>query len=173
MSMTARSVVLVAAVTLSAVGLSVSASAENHRGSPTWCRHHPKSTHPGCRRVGGTGGPPVAGITVSPNPIVETGDSDVYAVISVSTDPVYAEQTVEVVSGLSARCRQGVTWTTNQGSFGGSSASASVDDDGNATFVVLGGSCAAGSVPVVADVEAGTTPTYTTTLVIDPPAPGI
>jgi hypothetical protein len=172
-----RSVVLLPLVlVLSLLCLSGPASAKNAPGSAKWCKHHPKTTLPACHQIGGggTGGSPSpSNITVSPNPVVETGGSDVYAVISVSTDPVYAEQAVEIVSGLSNRCGQGVTWITDQGTFSGSTATTTIDDDGNATVTVLGGSCAAGTVQVIADVEAGTDPTYTATFLIDPPTPGI
>ncbi len=172
MRMTARSLVLIAVLCACFVGGTGPAGAKNAHGSPLWCKHHPKSSLPACRPTGG-GPPPTANITVSPNPIVETGNSDVYAVVSVAVDPVYAEQTVEIVAGLGDRCVDGVLWSTDQGTFSGSTATATIDDDGNATFTILGGACAAGSVEVVADVRAGANPTYTATFTIDPPAPGI
>ena len=48
-----------------------------------------------------------------------------------------------------------------------------LDDDGNATFVFKGTSCAAGPSQVIADVLAGTHQTYVTTFTVDPPAPTI
>jgi hypothetical protein len=165
-------VVLITVLTVSVPVLSGPATAKNAPGSSKWCKHHRKNT--ACQKSGGggTGGsPPATNITVSPNPVVETGGSDVYVVISVATDPVYAEQTVEIVSGLSNRCGQGVTWITDLGTFTGSTAVATIDDDGNAAVTALGGSCAAGTVPVIADVEAGTDPTYTASFTIDAPAP--
>jgi hypothetical protein len=166
-----RAVVLIALLGLSMVSMAGTASAKSRPGSPKWCAHHPRSTRHGCTPSGGSPAP--VRVTVSPNPMVETGNSDVYAVFSVGTSPVYAEQTVEIVSGLNNRCRQGVTWMTDQGTFSGSSASATADDDGNASFTFLGASCAAGTVQVIADVEAGTHPTTTTTFTIDPPAPSV
>jgi hypothetical protein len=163
-----RAVVLIAIVSVSLLSMSGAATAHNRPGSPTWCTRHPRSTRPACQHAGGS---PSSAITISPNPTVETGDSDVYAVFTVATDPVDAEQTVTIVSGLNNRCLGGVTWISNQGSFSGSSATATIDDDGNATFTFLGESCAAGTVQVIADVEAGTHPTFTATFTIDPPAP--
>jgi len=163
-------VVLVALASLSVVGLNGTVSARSVPGSPRWCRHHPSSALPGCQRTG-VGRPSAMTLTVSPDPIVETGDSDVYAELSVAVDPVYAGSTVEIESALNDRCRQGFTWTTDQGSFSGSTASASIDDDGNATFEVLGMSCASGSVQAVADIEGGTDPSAALTVDIDPPAP--
>jgi hypothetical protein len=125
---------------------------------------------------------------------VETGDTSfggggsfVYAVFYVETDPVYAEQTVEISSAqLQARC--GTGWdldpftTAGTGSYGVGSvlgvtsptaATSTLDDDGNAVFLFEGTSCAAGSSVVTADVEAGTHPTYTTTFNVLPPQPTI
>jgi hypothetical protein len=154
----------------SVLGVSGVASAGNVATSPRWCRHHPHSARPACRKTAGAA-PSGGNLTVSPDPVVETGDSDVYGVLSVETGPVYAEQTVEIDSALANRCGQGVTWISDLGTFSGSTADAVIDDDGNATLTFLGGACAAGSVEVVADVEAGSDPTYTASFTIDPPAP--
>ncbi|HVC69475.1 MAG TPA: hypothetical protein VNC61_04325 [Acidimicrobiales bacterium] len=115
------------------------------------------------------------------------GGSYVYAVFFVETNPVYAEQTVEISSAqLQARC--GTQWFF--GSFDGpghgsdgagsvlspispATATATLDDDGNAEFYFAGASCAAGTSEVIADVMAGTHPTYTTTFTVLPPAPTI
>jgi len=145
--------------------------------------------------------PPVvtpAGVTGYPNPEVETGDttagpngpsgdSDVYAVFEVETSPVYAEQTVEIDSSqLDARCGKGWSWYPGNAAGGVLTLADDVtylnpvpevhttlDDDGNATFIFTGLSCAAGDSQVIADVEAGTHPTYTTTYTVSPPAPTI
>jgi hypothetical protein len=121
---------------------------------------------------------------------VETGDTSfpfdgsyVYGVFYVETSPVYAEQTVEISSPeLQDRC--GTDWffysfngTGSQGAgttnYGPTTATAPLDDDGNAVFLFVGASCAAGSSVVTADVEAGTHPTYTTTFNVLPPQPTI
>jgi ribosomal protein L31 len=52
-------------------------------------------------------------------------------------------------------------------------ATATIDDDGNAVFVFAGSSCAAGSSQVIVDVLAGIHPTYTTTFTVLPPQPTI
>jgi hypothetical protein len=142
--------------------------------------------------------PPVtttAGVTGYPNDEVETGDtngisgnSDVYAVFYVETDPVYAEQTVEINSDeLEARCGLGWIWYPGNGESGGAFSGpisgtgsappvlpfTTLDDDGNAVFVFEGASCAAGDSEVIADVLAGSHPTYTFTYTIDAPAPTI
>jgi hypothetical protein len=121
-----------------------------------------------------------------------SGNSDVYAVFYVETDPVYAEQTVEISSAqLEGRCGQGWSWQPGNGVAGlgytgpissppdplgpntGILPATSLDDDGNAVFVFEGESCAAGDSQVIADVLAGSHPTYTFDYTIDPPAPTI
>jgi hypothetical protein len=160
--------VLVAVVSLCLLGAALPAWAKNPPGSSRWCRHHPKSTLAACQSKGSSS-PSTIAVTVSPDPVVETGDSDVAVVFTLSTDPVYAEQTVEIFSSLANRCGQGITWITDQGTSSGSSASATIDDDGNAVATVLGASCAPGSVQVTVNVQAGTDPSDTTTFTVDPP----
>jgi hypothetical protein len=118
-----------------------------------------------------------------------SGDSNVYAVFYVETNPVYAEQTVEIDSSqLDSRCIGGWLWEPgNQHAQGlgagytlrygvgpntGAEASTIIDDDGNAVFVFKGVSCAAGPSAVIAEVDAGSHPTYTTTFTVLPPTPG-
>ncbi|HVC70020.1 MAG TPA: hypothetical protein VNC61_07110 [Acidimicrobiales bacterium] len=141
--------------------------------------------------------PPVVtpeGVTGYPNPEVETGDangvgnnnignSDVFAVFYVETNPVYAEQSVEIGSAqLEASCTQGWVWISpNPGGLSrsgigvnaGLHAQAILDDDGNAVFGFFGTGCATGTSQVIADVEAGSHPTYVTAYTVDPPAPMI
>jgi hypothetical protein len=109
-----------------------------------------------------------------------SGDSDVYAVFSVETNPVYAEQPVEISAAeLESRCLGGWAWGSFDDRIGGQGVNVNgpeqsvLDDDGNAVFDFLGASCAAGSSEVIADVEAGTHPTYTTTFNVVAPQPTI
>ncbi len=132
------------------------------------------------------------GVTDYPNPEVETGEtstfddcecepetiagSDVYAVFYVETSPVYAEQPVEISDNqLEDSCGGGFDWYTGDYNdiIGTSPPEETLDDDGNAVFVFFGTSCAATTSEVVADVDAGTHPTYTTTFTVLPPAPTI
>jgi hypothetical protein len=64
-------------------------------------------------------------------------------------------------------------WRVERHRHGGAAATGILDDDGNAVFLFFGASCAAGTSDVVADVLAGTHPTYTTTFTIVPPVPTI
>jgi uncharacterized repeat protein (TIGR01451 family) len=123
-----------------------------------------------------------AGLTATPNNEVETGDtsvsgdSDVYTIFYVETSPVYAEQPVEITSPqLQGRCLRGWRWEPGSGgtainqTSGATKAVGILDDDGNAVFAFKGISCAAGSSAVIADVLAGTHPTYVTNYTIVAP----
>jgi hypothetical protein len=133
-----------------------------------------------------------AGVTGYPNPEVEVGDtntvgnndigsSDVFAVFYVETDPVYAEQQVEIDSAqLDAGCGGGWVWISpnpsglsesGTGINTGLEAQAVLDDEGNAVFGFFGKSCAAQTAQVIADVEAGVHTTYVTDYTVSPPAP--
>jgi len=142
---------------------------------------------------GVTGYPQSAGIAqeVETGDTSSSGDSNVYAVFYVETNPVYAEQTVEISSSqLEGRCIRGWRWEPgNPNGIGvgagfsgdkngtgvntGDRPSTILDDDGNATFTFKGTSCASGPSQVIADVMAGTHQTYVTTFTVDPPAPTI
>jgi len=100
-----------------------------------------------------------------------SGDSDVYAVFYVETNPVYAEQKVEISSDqLTSRCLGYANWFSETS---GNGTQTTLDDDGNAVFIFTGISCAAGTSTVIADVEAGNHPTYVTTFTVLPPQPTI
>jgi|GEM_PF-2157658 uncharacterized repeat protein (TIGR01451 family) len=122
------------------------------------------------------------GVSAYPSTEVETGNSpdsgnsDVYTVFYVETDPVYADQPVEISSAqLDNRCGQGWRWEPGVGApinqtSGTIDAMGTLDNDGNAVFVFKGASCAPGTSTVVADVDAGTHPTYTTSFTVGAPA---
>ena len=55
----------------------------------------------------------------------------------------------------------------------GGTANTILDDDGNAVFIFGGISCASGPSQVIADVLAGSHPTYVTEFTVEPPAPTI
>jgi hypothetical protein len=117
-----------------------------------------------------------------------SGDSDIYAVFYVETNPVYAEQQVEIGSAqLEGRCIEGWLWqgenqtniknvlssVSGVGVNTGPEVQTQLDDDGNAVFVFEGASCASGPSQVIADVLAGTHPTYTVEFSVLPPQPTI
>ena len=129
------------------------------------------------------------GVSAFPNPEVETGEtttalapggdcecevpevfygSDVYAVFYVETDPVYAEQPVEISDNqLAASCGGSYDWYDSfTNLLTQSPPQETLDDDGNAVFVFFGTSCAPTTTDVVADVMAGTHTTYTSTFTV-------
>jgi hypothetical protein len=117
------------------------------------------------------------GVFADPRTEVETGtsgeggNSDVYAVFYAETYSVYAESKVEIeASELVDRCGGGSWWYTNVGSYHDSlTATAVLDDNGNAVFDFVGISCAAGTSTIIADVESGLHPTYTNKFTVQSP----
>jgi hypothetical protein len=109
-----------------------------------------------------------------------SGDSDVYAVFYVETNPVFAEHTVEIASAqLEGRCGGGWVWASLTGGpkpgsgtvsgvgvNTGPPAKAILDDDGNAVFFFEGISCAAGPSVVISGGRS-------TTFTINAPQPTI
>jgi hypothetical protein len=142
-----------------------------------------------------TGYPQTGGIAqeVETGDTSTSGDSNVYAVFYVETNPVYAEQQVEIGSAqLEGRCIRAWAWGAGNSTgvgvttvapnplvdqLGGVNTGAKVnttlDDDGNAVFEFAGVSCAAGTSEVIADVLAGNHPTYVSEFTVLPPAPTI
>jgi hypothetical protein len=102
-------------------------------------------------------------------------DSDVFAVFYVETDPVYAEQQVEINDNqLADSCGGGAYWfDAGTNPLNSADPVTTLDDDGNAVSVFWGASCAATASDVVADVLAGSHPTYTTTFTVLAPQPTI
>ena len=131
---------------------------------------------------GVTGYPQTAGVAqeVETGDTSTSGDSDIYAVFYVETNPVYAEQTVELDSTqLETRCIGG--WSWDRGNAGAHEAARRRGNHRARQHChrrrrqrhlhLRGRSCAAGPSQVIADVMAGTHPTYVTEFTVDPPAP--
>jgi uncharacterized membrane protein YgcG len=163
-------VAVVVSVSLFAI-MSGIAAAKDAKGSPAWCKAHPKSKLAACRKTGkggsgsgGGGAPPTMTAAVSPNPLVETGQSEIHAIIQVETSPLLAGAVVTIDSAqLAAVCMGGSEITNLQGT------SFVLDGDGNATAVISGSDCAPGRDLVEADLKAAPYYTALTTLVVNPP----
>jgi len=130
------------------------------------------------------------GVTATPSVKVE-GEvySDVATIIQVTFPPVFAEQRVNInAAQLFARCRHAprLVWLSmsqtgvHDGNGGIVSeaereeTTVTLDDDGNAFVVLLGGaSCAAGTSLIEASLEEAPYTTYTTTFTVEAPAPGL
>jgi hypothetical protein len=184
----AKVVVLTVVVTMPLLGLAGVASAKATKGSAAWCAAHPAKQHTAaCASASGSGGAagqPAPGITVtvSPNPVVETGQSEIKAIIEVETSPAFAGDVVNISSSqLAASCIQAEYETLQGGSaLGNANAGGPVrsfnnisvvlDDDGNATVGIESAyDCAPGSDVIEADLESAPYLTAITTLVATPP----
>ncbi len=164
------------------------------KGSPKWCAAHSKAakkaaacnTTPGggSGSGGGTGGapPPVTEIqvTVSPNPVIETGVSEIHAVVQVEAQPAFANDPVFIYSQQLLNSCEDVEFSQNSGdelSDGlGESATVILDNDGNATVELDATECAPG--PSLVEADLVNAPYYTATTVLQalPPnvtAPGL
>jgi len=120
---------------------------------------------------GSTGGPQIE-VTVDPNPLVETGQSEVHAVIEVETLASFAGDAVTISSQqLNSSCHTVTYDSVASGTDETSPASISVilDDDGNATVAVDGENCAPGSSVLEADLDVAPYLTALTTIVANPP----
>jgi hypothetical protein len=173
------------------LGMAGVASAKNLRGSAKWCANHPgKANKPVCANSGaagggsgtsgGTGGAPVdITVTVDPNPLVETGQSEIHAVIQVETLPSFAGDEVSIGSSqLVASCNSVNFESISTGAVTPNLNNITVvlDDDGNATVVVDALNCAPGTSVIEADLAVAPYLTALTTLTASPPvvtAPGV
>jgi hypothetical protein len=96
-------------------------------------------------------------------------------IIEVECEEVYAEKYVRIsASRLYSRCDRKLYWRTPHSSevVAGSNFSVELDNDGNATAIVLGGpSCAPGESLIAAHLEVPPFTTVTTPFRVDPPRP--
>jgi hypothetical protein len=160
------------------LGMAGVASAKSTKAAAAKCAKHPN--HKKCKAgggtgTGGTGGPPPPTITVEvdPNPLVETGQSEIHAVIQVETSPSFAGDAVNIDSSqLSASCKdaQFSLVTAGLATISGPQIDPVLDDDGNATVFVEGEDCAPGTSVVEADLEVAPFLTALTVLTALPPA---
>jgi hypothetical protein len=169
------------------MGMSGVASAKSAKAAAAKCAKHPKKclnsgggsstggTGSGSTGTGGTGGAPapLITVTVSPNPLVETGQSEIHAVIQVETLPAFAGDVVSISSSQLAASCDTVTYESIRTGFPvvpvDDAITTVLDDDGNATVIVDGTDCAPGTSVIEADLM--TAPYYTalTQLVANPP----
>jgi hypothetical protein len=117
-----------------------------------------------------------SGLTLSPNPEVETSDENVYAVFSVEMPATSAEGTVEIQSpDLDSAC-SGWRYEPSGGGavvVNGDTAEAPLDNNANAWFVFEGTQCVPGSSVVIADLIEGPYYTYEEVLTTTCEAPTI
>jgi len=186
-----RLVVLTVVVSMPLLGMAGVASAKNLRGSAAWCANHPgKANKPVCANSGAAGGGSGSTggtgqgtvditVTADPNPLVETGQSEIHAVIQVETLPSFAGDLVSIGSSqLVASCAAVSFESIATGVVVPNPDNITVvlDDDGNATVVVDATNCAPGTSVIEADLAVAPYLTALTTLTASPPvvtAPGV
>ena len=101
-------------------------------------------------------GPCGISVAVSPNPLVETGQSEVHAVVQVEACPVFAGDAVNIASPqLAASCARGRPPSAPCSPEPHTTTSIQVvlDDDGNATVSLNGIDCAPGPSVIEADLD--------------------
>ena len=171
-----RLVALAVVAILPVFGMSAIASAAKAKAGPN-CAKHPhraKCTAGGGGGTGGTGGtPPNIVVSVSPDPVQETGTSEVSAIVQVEALPIFAGQTVNISSQQLFTDCASLIWSHF---FNGQRTAAGItgvvlDNDGNATVWVLGENCAPGPNLIEADLNGAPYTTATATLTALPPAP--
>jgi hypothetical protein len=111
-------------------------------------------------------------IQIDPNPLVESGTSDVVAVVQVETSPAFAGDLVNIDSSqLQSACGGEIAFLTAQGIGAETKNSVQVflDNEGNVSVIMYAAECAPGTSLVEADLES--TPYYTAlgSLLIEPP----
>src|SRR3954453_379026 len=139
--------------------------------------------------AGGGGTPETCVVHALPSSFMDQGGfgslSNLATIIEVECEEVYAEHYVRVSANeLFSRCDQKLYWRTPYGNdsarnnvnkYGfvkGPNFSMELDNDGNATAVVLGGpSCAAGESLIAAHLESAPFTTVTTGFTVLPPRP--
>ena len=165
-----RFVALVAVVSLPLMGLSdVASASRNPVGSHQWCKYHPHTKLAACQKTtggggggsgsGGGGGLPSISVTVSPSGtadhLVETGESEVRAVVQVETSPLFFGDEVSISSlQLANVCGGAVLFGSLQPGavYGFDSVEVLLDADGNATVSLYGLDCSPGASLIEADL---------------------
>ena len=171
-----RLTALTVVVAMPLLGMSGIASAKSAKATAAKCAKHPNKCAKG--GGGGSGGPtgPII-VTVAPNPLIETGQSEIHAIVQVETSPafagdpvfIYSQQLVNSCEEDSVIFYSSASGELSKPSWG--SITAILDDDGNATVELSGTDCAPGASVLEADLVKAPYYTATTTIVANPPVP--
>jgi hypothetical protein len=114
-------------------------------------------------------------VTVSPNPLIETGVSEIHGVVQVEANPAYAGMSVYIESGQLNLACSAVYFSQNSGltesvSFGlDTPATVTLDDDGNATVELDAYGCPPEHYLLQADLVKA--PYYTATTILKVKSP--
>jgi hypothetical protein len=137
--------------------------------------HHKKAKP----RAAGSGSAETCVVHALPDTFMDQGEfgsaSSVADIVEVECEEVFAEKSVRISANeLYSRCDQKLYWRTphEPGFSTGPSFSVELDNDGNATAIVIGGpSCAAGESLIAAHLESAPFTTATTGFTVLPPRP--
>ncbi len=170
-----RLTALTVVVAMPLLGMSAVASAKSVKATAAKCAKHPHKCKGG---GGGSGGPtPNIIVTVAPNPLIETGQSEIHAIVQVETSPSFAGDPVFIYSQQLVNSCENDTVTFYSSADGDlsdpstNSITAILDDDGNVTVELSGYDCAPGSSVLEADLVKAPYYTATATIVANPPVP--
>jgi hypothetical protein len=174
-----RFTALTVVVAMPLMGMSGIASAKSAKATAAKCARHAHKCQKGGGGGGGGGGTggltPNIIVTVAPNPLVETGQSEIHAIVQVEANDQFANDNVFIYSQQLVNSCGSVVFSQNQGRNTsvnlGTSATVLLDNDGNATVELSGTDCAPGSSVLEADLVKAPYFTATTTLVANPPVP--
>jgi hypothetical protein len=113
-------------------------------------------------------------VTATPDPVIETGQSQVMAVVQVSTKPAFAGDMVEISSmQLDNTCSSAefisIGSGGEEGMLSGSPIEVMLDNDGNATVMFNGTGCSAGKQTIEASLVAAPYYSATTCLKVKSP----
>ena len=131
-------------------------------------KHHHHHTGGGAASGGGPAIPPSIVVSASPDPVVESGPSTVMTTVQVEASPAFSGDIVNVSSTQMASSCGLVYFVPYQGNFG-ENVNLVLDNDGNATVIVIGEDCPPGSDVIEADLTVAPYDTALTTLVVQPP----
>ena len=175
-----RLTALTVVVAMPLLGTAGIASAKTTKAAAKACAKHPsrskcqQSSGGGSSAGGSTGGAPVQiEVSVAPNPLVETGQSEIHGVVQVETLPAFAGDVVNIDSSQLASSCETVSYETVRAGLppqvSPDAITTVLDDDGNATVVVDGTNCAPGTSVLEADLEQAPYLTALTQVVAQPP----
>jgi hypothetical protein len=166
---------------LGMAGIASAQSAKAAKAQAAKCAKHPTKKQcqngaGGSATGGGSGGgttsEPIT-VAVDPNPLVETGQSEIHAVVQVETLPSFAGDVVSISSSQLVASCETVSYETVRGGLppqvSPDAITTVLDDDGNVTVIVDGENCAPGTSVIEADLEAAPYYTALTELVAQPP----
>jgi len=174
-----RLVALALVVALPLFGTSAVASAKAKSAKGCHKAHTCKSGGGAPTGIGAGGAPAPITVQIDPNPAIETGSSFVAVVVQVETSASFADDAVTISSTqLAASCAgQGLGFTSPSIQTATlTSATLTLDNDGNAQTSIIGENCAPGQSVVDASLAVAPYDTALGTLTVDAPivtTPGV